>query len=105
VITYLNIINLSKGRDKLKNLKKIFIGSLPESTTEKDLQNLFSEFGTVRSLNLVTDIFSGQCKGFGFIRMEGHEARAAIASLDGKDFCGNRLRVGFEVSRSKHRKY
>jgi RNA recognition motif-containing protein len=53
----------------------------------------------------VTDIFSGQCKGFGFIRMEGHEVHAAIVSLDDKDFCGNRLKVGLEVSRSKHRKY
>jgi RNA recognition motif-containing protein len=87
----------------LKHLKKIFIGNLPSNTNEKDLQNLFSTFGTVRSLKLITDIFTGQCKGFGFIGMEGHEARAAIAGLDGKNFNGKLLRVGADSSKSKHR--
>ncbi len=77
-------------------MKKLFIGSLPASTTEKELEALFSEFGTVRSLKLVTDVFSGQCKGFGFIEMEGHEARAAIAGLNGKDFNGKPMKVNFE---------
>jgi RNA recognition motif-containing protein len=77
-------------------LKKLFIGNLPASTSEQDLQGLFSEFGTVRSSKLVADVFSGQCKGFGFIEMEGHEARAAIAGLNGKDYHGKPLKVGFE---------
>ncbi len=77
-------------------MKKLFIGSLPATTTEKELEALFSEFGTVRSLKLVTDVFSGQCKGFGFIEMEGHEARAAIAGLNGKDFNGKPMKVNFE---------
>ena len=84
-------------------MKKLFIGNLPASTTEKDLETLFSEFGSVRSTRLVTDVFSGQCKGFGFIEMEGHEARAAITGLDGKDFNGNSLKVNFEVAKAKHR--
>ena len=86
-------------------LKKLFIGNLPVSTDEKDIQNLFSEFGTVRSLKLVTDIFSGQCKGFGFIEMEGHEARAAIAGLDGKDFNGKPMKVNFESPRVGRRRH
>ncbi|HHS83511.1 MAG TPA: RNA-binding protein, partial [Gammaproteobacteria bacterium] len=69
-------------------MKKLFVGNLPASTSEQNLQTLFSEFGTVRSIKLVMDVFSGQCKGFGFIEMEGHEARAAIAGLNGKDFNG-----------------
>jgi RNA recognition motif-containing protein len=77
-------------------LKKLFIGNLPASTNEKDLQALFSEFGTVRSCKLVADVFSGQCKGFGFIEMEGHEARAAITGLNGKDFNGKPMKVNFE---------
>ena len=93
-----------KKRAKLKNLKKLFIGNLPASTSETDLQNLFSQFGTVRSLKLVTDIFTDQCKGFGFIGMEGHEARAAIAGLDGKNFNGNSLKVGFETAKPKYRR-
>lgn len=77
-------------------MKKLFIGNLPASTNEKDIQALFSEFGTVRSCKLVADVFSGQCKGFGFIEMEGHEARAAIAGLNGKDFHGKPMKVNFE---------
>lgn len=84
-------------------MKKLFIGNLPASTSEKDIQTLFSEYGTVRSLKLVTDVFSGQCKGFGFIEMEGHEARAAIAGLDGKDFNGKPIRVGFETPKAGRR--
>ena len=80
-------------------MKKLFIGNLPASTSEKDIQDLFSEFGTVRSTRLVTDVFSGQCKGFGFIEMEGHEARAAIAGLNGKDFNGKPMKVNFESPR------
>ncbi len=84
-------------------MKKLFIGNLPPSTTEKDLTALFSDFGTVRSLKLITDVFSGQCKGFGFIEMEGHEARAAIAALDGRDFNGKPIRVGFETPQKGRR--
>ena len=77
-------------------MKKLFIGNLPASTTEKEIQMLFSKYGTVRSTRLVTDVFSGQCKGFGFIEMEGHEARAAIAGLNGRDFNGKPMKVNFE---------
>lgn len=80
-------------------MKKIFIGNLPTNTSEKDIQALFSQFGTVRSSKLVMDLFSGQCKGFGFIEMEGHEARAAIAGLNGREFNGNLLKVNFETPR------
>ncbi|WP_292558436.1 RNA-binding protein, partial [Methylobacter sp.] len=45
-------------------------------------QSACSSYGKVRSIQLVSDIFSGKCRGFGFIGMEGHEARAAIAGLD-----------------------
>ena len=80
-------------------MKKLFIGNLPAITSESDLQQLFSTFGTVRSCRLATDVFSGQCKGFGFIEMEGHEARAAIAGLDGKTVGDKSLRVNFENPR------
>ena len=86
-------------------MKKLFIGNLPSITSESDLQQLFSVFGTVRSCRLVTDVFSGQCKGFGFIEMEGHEARAAIAGLNGRDYKGSSLKVNFESPRpGRHRR-
>jgi len=82
-------------------VKKLFIGGLPPSTTEESLQALFSQYSTARSLKLVKDLFSGDCKGFGFLEMEGHEARAAIAELDGKSFEGSLLKVKFEEERGK----
>jgi len=85
-------------------VKKLFVGSLPPTTTEESLMALFSQFGTVRSLKLVKDLFSGSCKGFGFLEMEGHEARAAIAELDGKTFEGNTLKVKYEEEKSRGNK-
>ena len=85
-------------------MKKLFIGNLPATTNEQDIQSLFSEFGRVRSCKLATDVFSGQCKGFGFIEMEGHEARAAIAGLDGRDFNGRAIKVNFESPRTHRRR-
>ena len=84
-------------------MKKLFVGNLAPSTSEKDVQDLFAEFGKVRSLKLVTDVFSGQCKGFGFIEMEGHEARAAIAGLNGKEFNGKSIKVNFETPKAGRR--
>jgi len=72
--------------------------------TEESLQGLFAEFGTVRSLKLVKDLFSGKCKGFAFLEMEGHEARAAIAGLNGKSCEGYNLRVAYEKERVKGRR-
>lgn len=77
-------------------MKRIFVGNLPGDATEASVKTLFSQFGTVRSIELVADIFSGKCRGFGFIAMEGHEARAAISALDGNLYCGKPLKVKFE---------
>ena len=85
-------------------MKKLFIGNLPVSTREEDLQAVLSEFGIVRSTKLITDVFSGQCKGFGFAEMEGHEARAAIAGLNGKDFNGRPMKIGFETPKKGGRR-
>ena len=82
-------------------MKRIFVGSLPPTTTEDALQALFAEFGTVRSVKLAKDLFSGSCKGFGFIEMEGHEARAAISGLDGTAFEGSFLKVKMEQDRGR----
>jgi RNA recognition motif-containing protein len=94
---------MSTNASRRTDLKKLFIGNLPAITSESDLQQLFSAFGTVRSCRLATDVFSGQCKGFGFIEMEGHEARAAIAGLNGSDFKSSSLKVNFESPRPGRR--
>ncbi len=82
-------------------MKKLFVGNLPASATETSVTELFTQFGTVRSIKLARDVFSGQCKGFGFIEMEGHEARAAIAGLNAKNFEGKLLKVNFEQPRNR----
>ncbi|MBK8814719.1 MAG: RNA-binding protein [Methylococcaceae bacterium] len=77
-------------------MKRLYVGNLPSEATEESVTSLFSQYGTVRSIQLVSDIFSGKCRGFGFVGMEGHEARAAIAALDGNLYCGKPLKVKFE---------
>ncbi|TAL43728.1 MAG: RNA-binding protein [Methylovulum sp.] len=77
-------------------MKRIFVGNLPSDATEASVNALFSEYGKVRSIEIISDLFSGKCRGFGFIAMEGHEARAAIAALDGNLYCGKPLKVKFE---------
>ncbi len=77
-------------------MKTIFIGNLPPDTTEDEVNQMFSAHGRVRSLRLVRDVFSGACRGFGFVEMEGHEARAAIGALNGWELRGQRLKVNEE---------
>lgn len=77
-------------------MKTIFIGNLPSDATEDEVNQMFSAHGRVRSLRLVRDVFSGACRGFGFVEMEGHEARAAIGALNGWELRGQRLKVNEE---------
>ncbi|MCF6354444.1 MAG: RNA-binding protein [Candidatus Polarisedimenticolaceae bacterium] len=70
------------------------VRGLPRSATEESVTALFTEYGLVRSLKMAKDLFSGDCKGFATIEMEGHEARAAMAALDGSEFGGSLIRVG-----------
>jgi RNA recognition motif-containing protein len=72
----------------------IYVGNLPYSATDADLQKLFESHGTVTSARVVSDKFSGQSKGFGFVEMPNPaEADAAIRSLNGTDLMGRALRV------------
>jgi RNA recognition motif-containing protein len=79
----------------------IFVGNLAPETREADLRELFSPFGTVRGLRLPVDVFSGKCRGIGFVQMEGHEARAAMAALNGKTFKERSLKVTQEQPRDQ----
>lgn len=86
-------------------MKKLFVGNLPPDSSEESVRSLFSGYGTVRSIDLATDIFTGRCKGFCFIEMEGHEARAAQSALDGSvQKEGGFLKVRFEQPRRGRRR-
>ena len=76
-------------------MKKMFVGNLPPHASEESVRSLFAEYGTVRSIEVVRDMFTRECRGFGFVEMEGHEARAAISGLDGRSYDGNVLRVRY----------
>ena len=81
----------------------MFIGNLPSDASEDSVRSLFSEYGTVHSIHLNTDIFTGKCRGYGTVSMEGHEAREAIAKLDGKTIGDKPLKVRSEDSRKSGR--
>jgi RNA recognition motif-containing protein len=68
------------------------------------VRELFSDFGVVRSVSISSDIFTGRCRGFGTVAMEGHEARAAIAGLNGKTIGDQPLRVRFENPKVQRRR-
>lgn len=73
---------------------KLYVGGLPYSTTEKQLEDLFASYGSVQSARIIIDKFSGRSKGFGFVEMaSSNEAQAAIRALDGNDFDGRNLTV------------
>lgn len=72
----------------------IFVGNLSKEVTDDDLQSLFSEYGTVRSVKVIKDMFSGESKGFGFVEMPGQaEAQKAISELNTKDLKGKKITV------------
>ncbi len=73
---------------------KLYIGGLSYSTTSESLREYFGQCGTVESAQVVTDRFSGQSRGFGFVEMSTDaEAKAAISKLDGQEFEGRRIKV------------
>ena len=74
--------------------KKIYVGNLPYSMSDNDLNNLFAEFGTVHSARIINDRESGRSKGFGFVEMGSQaEAEAAIEALNGHEVSGRALTV------------
>ncbi len=72
----------------------IYVGNLPYSTTDNELQTTFSEYGAVDSAKVIIDRATGRSRGFGFVEMPNDdEAQAAIEGLNNKDFDGRTLNV------------
>jgi len=73
---------------------KLYVGSLPYSTTEQQLSELFSQHGTVQSAKVISDRYTGQSRGFGFVEMStAEEAQKAIAAFNGFALDGRTLVV------------
>jgi RNA recognition motif-containing protein len=74
--------------------KKLYVGNLPYSATEEELQTAFSRFGTVDSVKLITDRDTGRSKGFAFVEMASdREAADAITGLNGTELSGRAMTV------------
>jgi cold-inducible RNA-binding protein len=73
---------------------KVYVGGLPYSATEAEVEALFAEYGTVESARVITDKYTGQSRGFGFVEMATQEeAQAAINALHSSDMGGRTLTV------------
>ncbi len=74
--------------------RRLYVGGLPYSVNEQQLTDLFSQHGTVESAKVITDKFSGQSKGFGFVEMgSDEEAQKAITALSGSQQDGRTITV------------
>lgn len=91
------------GPEAASLMKTLFVRNIHPETRESQLRDLFSRCGTVRSLKLPMDIFTRRCRGVAMIDMEGHEARAAMAELDGAELNGQSIQIREERPRGKGR--
>ncbi len=74
--------------------KKLYVGNLSFDVNSTTLEQMFAAYGAVESANVITDRYTGQSKGFGFVEMRtNEEAKAAIAALDGKEHGGRAIKV------------
>ncbi|TMA56543.1 MAG: RNA-binding protein [Deltaproteobacteria bacterium] len=73
---------------------KLFVGNLSFNTSNADLEGLFGQVGTVSSVNIIMDKFTGRSRGFGFVEMNNaQEAQAAIERFNGHELQGRALTV------------
>ena len=80
----------------------IYLGNIAWSMTEDAVEALFAEFGTVSSVKIITDKYSGRSKGFGFVEMDDDAAaQAAIDALNDSEQDGRNLRVNQARSRER----
>jgi len=72
----------------------IYLGNLPYNINEDELMELFEEYGSVTTVKLITDKFTGKSKGFGFVEMPSDDdAKKAIEELNGKEVKGRNITV------------
>lgn len=77
----------------------VFVGNLAFKATANDLRELFSEYGDVQGVRVMTDRQTRRPKGFAFVEMDKKGAKSAIADLDGSEFFGRDLKVNYATRR------
>ena len=82
----------------------IFVGNLPFSASEEEVGELFTPFGEVQAVRLITDRETGRPRGFGFVEMEQEDAQAAIEALNGTEMGGRTLRINEAEERKPRRR-
>lgn len=84
----------------------IYVGNLSYDTSEGDLSEYFGEFGTVESVKIISDRYSGRSKGFGFVEMaDDEEGEKAVNELNGKEFQGRTLKIDKARPREPRRNF
>lgn len=83
----------------------IFVGNLAKEVADQDLMQAFAEFGQVKSVKIIRDLFSGESKGFGFVEMPGNaEALKAMMALNTKEIKGKKIAVSEARPKSNDRR-
>ena len=80
---------------------KLYVGNLPWSISDADLESLFAKIGVVESAQVVTDRDSGRSRGFGFVEMAQQDGLRAVAELNGQQVDGRAIRVNEAQSKSR----
>lgn len=82
-------------------MTKLYVGNLPFSATDDSVRALFSKYGTVEKVSLITDRETGRPRGFGFVEMSNADASRAMQALNGADFEGRPLKVNEAQDRER----
>ncbi|MDI6800910.1 MAG: hypothetical protein QMD01_02470 [Thermodesulfovibrionales bacterium] len=86
--------------------RKLYVGNISFKATEEDVKGLFSKVGDVASVKIITDAYTGQSKGFGFVEMANEEdAKKAIESLNGTAFMERTLMVAEARPERKEKRF
>ena len=86
--------------------KRLYVGGLPYSVSNSQLEEIFSKFGTVVSANVITDRDTGKSKGFGFVEMDkGKEAEEAIKELNDTELEGRKITVNVARPREERPRF
>lgn len=84
---------------------KLFVGNIPNRTTEDELTSVFSQYGEIQSLKIITDRETGRSRGFGFVEMSDNDARSAIDALNDSDMEGRTITVNEAHDKRQRRSY
>jgi RNA recognition motif-containing protein len=87
------LFSLFSTKREFELSKKIYVGNLSFQSTEDQVREMFSEFGTIESIAMINDRDTGRFRGFAFVEMEDSAANAAIKALNGKQMDDRELTV------------